>query len=203
MDAVRLLLIGAPGSGKGTQAKRLAAKYGLEHIATGDRLRQQVEAHTPIGEAVAESMKRGDLVPDDLVLQLMKEPLITAGRGPGYVLDGFPRTKRQAEAAYEFASEAGVTLDAALYLRGDGELLVQRLLERAKEEGRSDDNEATIRHRMEVFEKDTLPILEYYRGRGILVTINAMEPPDAVSASIDRELTALRQRRDRQPGVDG
>jgi adenylate kinase len=191
---VRLLVIGAPGSGKGTQAARIAAELKITHIATGDRLRQQVEARTPVGEAVAASLKSGDLVPDELVLALIKQPMIEAGRGRGYVLDGFPRTRRQAEAAYEFASDAGVTLDAVLYLRGAGEQLVARLLQRAGQEGRSDDKEATIRHRMEVFERDTLPVVEYYRDRGVLVTIDALQPPDAVTSAIDRELGGFRAR---------
>jgi adenylate kinase len=202
---VRLLLIGAPGSGKGTQAKRIAAELDIVHLATGDLLRQQVEARTPIGEAVAASLKSGDLVPDELVLQLMKQPMIEAGRGRGYVLDGFPRTKRQAEATYEFARDAGVTLDAAFYLRGTGDQLVQRLLQRAGEQGRTDDNEATIRHRMEVFERDTLPVVEYYRDRGVLITVEGLQPPDAVTASIDRELVSVRARmaaRHRDPGSD-
>ena len=201
---MRLLLIGAPGSGKGTQAKRLARELGIEHISTGERLRQQVEARSPIGEAVSASLRSGELVPDELVLQLIKLPMIEAGRGRGYVLDGFPRTKRQAEAAYEFASDAGVTLDAAIYLRGEGEQLVQRLLARAQAEGRSDDNEKTIRHRMEVFERDTLPVVEYYRDRGVLRTVEALQPPDAVTAAIDRELVAVRARRaERRSSPDG
>lgn len=192
---MRLLLVGAPGSGKGTQAKRIASALGLEHIAAGDRLRQQVDARTPLGEAVAASLRSGDLVPDDLVLQLMKQPIIEAGRGRGYVLDGFPRTKRQAEAAYEFARDAGVTLDAAIYLRGEGEQLLQRLLARASQQGRSDDNEQTIRHRMEVYERDTLPIVDYYRDRGILTIVEALQPPDAVASAIDRALEEVRARR--------
>lgn len=181
---MRLLLLGPPGSGKGTQAKRLATRFGIRHLSSGDLLRAQVKAGTPCGQAVSEALTKGELVPDEWVLDMLREPMIEASAEGGYLLDGFPRTLAQAEAAGEMAKAEGVVADAAIFLRADPEQLVERLLGRAAELGRSDDNEATIRHRIEVYNDKTAPLREYYAERGILLDVDALQPPDDVYRDI-------------------
>jgi adenylate kinase len=181
---VRLLLLGPPGSGKGTQAKRLAEHFGIRHISSGDLLRAEVESGTPCGQAVADALSKGELVPDEWVLAMLREPILEASAEGGYLLDGFPRTLAQAEAAAEMAREEGVVANAAIFLRAEPDELVQRLLARAEEDGRSDDNEATIRHRLEVYNEKTAPLREYYADRGILLEVDAMQPVDDVYRDI-------------------
>lgn len=188
---MRLLLIGAPGSGKGTQATALAAHYGVAHIASGDLLRSQIRAGTPLGTKVRSYVESGDLVPDELVLEILTPELTAASDAGGYVLDGFPRNLEQAEAAYRLARRLGVTVRAAVYLEAEQEELLGRLLRRATEEGRADDREATIRHRLEIFATTTAPLVDYYAGRGILVTIDAMQPVHRVTTAIVDGITAL------------
>jgi adenylate kinase len=181
---VRLLLLGPPGSGKGTQAKRLAERFGIRHISSGDLLRAQVKAGTPCGRAVSDALSKGELVPDEWVLGMLREPIVEASAAGGYLLDGFPRTLGQAEAAAEMAAQEGVVADAAIFLRADPDELVQRLLARAKELGRSDDNEETIRHRIEVYNDKTAPLREYYAERGILLEVDALQSVDEVFRDI-------------------
>jgi adenylate kinase len=181
---VRLLLLGPPGSGKGTQAKRLSKLLGIRHISSGDLLRREVEAGTPNGQAVAEALDAGELVPDDLVLSMLREPIVEASAAGGYLLDGFPRTMAQAENAAEMAAEEGVPARAAIFLVADPEELVQRLVQRAKELGRADDNEETIRHRIEVFNAKTAPLRQHYADRGILLEVDALQPVEKVTGDI-------------------
>jgi adenylate kinase len=185
---MRLLLLGPPGSGKGTQAERLAKLLDIPHLSSGELLRKEVEAGTDCGNAVSEALRTGELVPDEWVLDLLREPMVTASAGGGYLLDGFPRTLRQAEAAAEMAREEGVTADAAVFLVADPTALVERLLKRAEQSGRSDDNEQTIRHRTEVYNSKTAPLREYYAERGILHEIDALQDVDTVTADILRAL---------------
>ncbi|HSP38404.1 MAG TPA: adenylate kinase [Frankiaceae bacterium] len=194
---MRLLLLGPPGSGKGTQAKRLAASFGIRHISSGDLLRREVDADTPRGRAVADALRNGELVPDDLVLEMLRGPILEASANGGYLLDGFPRTLAQARSASEMARTEGVLADAAILLQADPDRLVERLLARAKELGREDDNDQTIRHRIDVFNEKTAPLREYYADRGILLEIDGLQTVDEVTADI---LTALgRDRADEGP----
>jgi adenylate kinase len=185
---VRLLLLGPPGSGKGTQAKRLVAALGVRHISSGDLLRKEVDAGTECGKAVAEALRNGDLVPDDVVLEMLRGPIVEASKAGGYLLDGFPRTRHQAEAAAQMAAEEGVLADRAIFLIAEPDALVGRLFARAKELSRSDDNEATIRHRIEVYASKTAPLRDYYAERGILLEVDALQPIDGVTAAILRGL---------------
>jgi adenylate kinase len=181
---MRVLLIGLPGAGKGTQAARIAAHFDLARIATGDLLREEVAKGTELGKAAKEYMDRGDLVPDEIVIEMTRERLVQANEEGGYVLDGFPRTMAQAEAAYRWAAVRGIPFDLALYFEiGEDELLA-RLAGRAREEHRSDDAVETVRHRLEVFAAQTRPLVDYYQRRGILVRINAVGPVDAISEEI-------------------
>jgi len=188
---MRLLLLAPPGAGKGTQGERLATWAGVRHIAAGDLLRAEASAGGPLGTEIAAYQARGDLVPDQIVLDVLI-PAVTeaAGRG-GYILDGFPRTLPQAIAAADLAARLGVTLHAAVYLHAPDAVLTQRLLARAAQEGRADDTADVIRHRLRVFAETTGPLVPYYRERGILVAVDADQPPDAVTAGIQAGLSAL------------
>lgn len=186
-----LLLLGPPGAGKGTQAKRIAADYDLPQIATGDMLREAMANETELGRQVKPIYDRGELVPDELVVALIRERLGLPDARPGFVLDGFPRTIAQAEALDEMLSEIRRELDAVLEFQLDGEEAVQRLLGRSESEGRSDDTPEVIRRRMAVYREQTEPLVAYYLGQGIVVGIDATRPIDAVYAQIVDVLARL------------
>ena len=186
---MRLLLLAPPGAGKGTQGERLAAWSGARHIAAGDLLRAQARAGTRLGGEIAAYQARGDLVPDQIVLDVLTPAVVEAAAHGGYILDGFPRTLPQATAAAGLAARLGVTLDAAIYLHAPEAVLTLRLLGRASRSGRADDNAYVIRHRLRVFAETTDPLVPYYAERGILVTVDADQPPDAVTADIKTRLS--------------
>jgi adenylate kinase len=181
---MRVLLIGPPGAGKGTQATRIAEHFDLGNIATGALLREQVANGTELGKVAKEYMDRGDLVPDDIVIEMARDRMVQASEEGGYVLDGYPRTLPQAEAAYRWAVARGIPFDLTLYFEIEEEELLARLAGRAREEHRSDDTEETVRHRLEVFAAQTKPLVDYYQRRGILVRINAVGAIDAISEQI-------------------
>ena len=182
---MKLLLIGAPGSGKGTQGKALALLYGVEHISSGEVLRGEVRAGTPLGREVAAFQRRGDLVPDQIVFDLLIPVMAAAAARGGYILDGFPRTVPQAMEAFDVAKRLGITLDAAIYLNVPEPVLLQRLLAR----GRPDDSAEVIKHRLEVFAETTSPLIAYYRQqRGILLEVDGDQSPDAITAEIQARL---------------
>ena len=181
---MRVLLIGPPGAGKGTQASRIADHFDLDRIATGDLLREQVANGTELGKVAKEYMDRGDLVPDDIVIEMTRDRMVEAAGEGGYVLDGYPRTLAQAEAAYRWATARGIQFDLTLYYEIEEDELLARLAGRAREQHRSDDAEETVRHRLEVFAAQTHPLVDYYQRRGILVRINAVGPVDAISEEI-------------------
>jgi len=185
---VRLLLLAPPGAGKGTQGERLAAWSGVRHIAAGDLLRGVVRAGGPLGIRIAACQARGDLVPDQIVLDVLTPAVVEAAARGGYILDGFPRTLPQATAAAERASRLGVRLDAAVYLYAPEEVLTRRLLGRAGQGGRADDVAGVIQHRLRVFGETTGALVPYYTERGILVAVDADQPPDAVTAGIQARL---------------
>jgi adenylate kinase len=188
---VRLLLLAPPGAGKGTQGERLAARYGVRHIAAGDLLRAQAQAGGPLGGEIAAYQARGDLVPDQVVLDVLTPAVVDAAAHGGYILDGFPRNLPQAHAAADLAARLGVTLQAAIYLYAPDDVLTRRLLDRATEGGRTDDTADVIRHRLALYAETTGPLVPYYTERGILVAVNADQPPDAVTADIEAKLSKL------------
>jgi adenylate kinase len=188
---VRLLLLAPPGAGKGTQGERLAARYGVRHIAAGDLLRAEAQAGDALGLEIAAYQARGDLVPDQVVLDVLTPAVVESAAHGGYILDGFPRTLPQASAAAELAARLGVTLDAAVYLYAPDAVLTQRLLDRASQGGRADDRADVIRHRLEVFARTTGLLVPYYRERGILIAVDADQPPESVTAEIQAELSGL------------
>lgn len=187
-DPIRLLLIGPPGAGKGTQGKRIAEHYGVEHIAAGDLLRNEVEAGTDIGKQVADIMERGELAPDELVFDLVMPRVVAAGKANGYVLDGFPRSVAQAQEARPVFEEHGVEVTRAVLLDAVPDELVPRLLERAQNEGRLDDTPETIRARLDVFNGEVEPLLEFYRDLALLRQVNACRSPDEVFAEIQNHV---------------
>ena len=188
---MRLLLLAPPGAGKGTQGDRLAARYGVRHIAAGDLLRAEAQAGGPLGAEIAACQARGDLVPDHVVLDVMTPAVVEAAAHGGYILDGFPRNLPQALAAAELAARLGVTLQAAVYLHAPDDVLTRRLLGRAGQGGRTDDTADVIRHRLQLFAETTGPLVPYYAERGILVEVNADQSPDAVTADIEAGLSKL------------
>jgi adenylate kinase len=188
---MRLLLIGAPGAGKGTQAVQLAERLGLTHISSGDLLRQHVTDGTTLGKAVKEFVTRGDLVPDQVVLDMLRKPVLAASKAGGYVLDGFPRTVDQAEIAYGTAKELGVAVQIAIYLEVERQELVRRLLARGRG---ADDTEEVIEHRLEVYEQKTRPMIAYYAQREQLITVNGARPPDEVTWSMTVQLQKVKRK---------
>jgi adenylate kinase len=181
---VKVLLIGPPGSGKGTQGARLAAQLGVEHIATGDLLRAEVAGGSSIGREVSAMLDRGELVPDSVIIDMVMPRIVAASESGGYLLDGFPRSVDQAVEARKLAEQGDAAPDAVIYLDVDRDELMRRILARAAAQGRTDDNEATVEKRLTVFEEATRPLVEYYRERGLLSVIDAAQDERAVTAAI-------------------
>jgi adenylate kinase len=184
-------MLAPPGAGKGTQGERIAARYGVPHISSGDIFRDETARQTPLGQQLSGYLDRGDLVPDDLVLSLVKDRVVAAAKDSGgYVLDGFPRNLAQAEAAADIGRETNTSAQAVVYLYAPADVLVSRLAGRG--ENRADDSAAVARHRLEVYAEYTQPLVDYYAGRGILVKIDAAAPVDAVSQQIFSALDRIK-----------
>ncbi len=186
---MRVIMLGPPGAGKGTQGERIASRYGVPHISSGELFRDEVARQTETGKTLRRYLDAGDLVPDDLVLSLIMDRVMAAeASGGGYVLDGFPRTVPQAEAAAKVAREAKVSAQAVLYLEVPADVLSARLADRG--EGRADDDVRVARHRLEVYTEHTQPLIDYYTQRGIIVRVDASPTVDQVSevifATLDR-----------------
>ena len=188
MSRTRLLLLGPPGAGKGTQAAKMIDALGVPHISTGDMLREAVAAGTDVGKRAKAVMDSGKLVSDDIVIAIARERLSQPDAEKGFILDGFPRTLAQAEALDAMLGELGTPLEACLAITVDAEAVVARLLERAKIEGRADDNEETIRERMRVYDAQTAPLLDYYGDRGLRIEVDGMGTVDEVAARITEAL---------------
>jgi adenylate kinase len=201
---MRVLMVAPPGAGKGTQGALIAAHFGIPHIATGELLREHVARRTTLGLAVQEYLDRGELVPDQVVLDMVRAAVVAAkAAGGGYVLDGVPRNLRQARALYLIAVELEMTADVALHLdAGDAEV-TRRLLARAALEHRSDDTAEVIAQRLALYHEVTAPILCWYRDRGILVSVDAMRPVQQVSREILAALDQMAPVLDTAPGRAG
>ena len=198
---MRLLLLAPPGAGKGTQGQRLATRFQVRHIAAGDLLRAEAQSGSRLGLGIAAYQARGDLVPDQIVLDLLTPVVVEAAARGGYILDGFPRNLPQATAAAELAARLGVTLQAVVYLHAPEEVLTRRLLGRASQSGRADDTADVIRHRLQVFAETTGPLVPYYTERGILITVDADQPLESVTADIVAGLSALLRADSTQAGT--
>jgi adenylate kinase len=186
--ALNILLLGPQGAGKGTQGKLISSEYGIPHVATGDMLRAAIAADTPLGPRVKPIYDRGELVPDDLMIELIRERLAEDDTREGFVLDGFPRTSVQAEALDERLSEIDRPLTLVFEFELPEEVCVERLTRRAADEGRVDDTPEAIRTRLRLYHQETEPLIEYYRARGNLVTIPADRSVEEVFAEIQRAL---------------
>jgi adenylate kinase len=185
---VNILLLGPQGSGKGTQAKRISEAYGIPHIATGDMLRAAMAAATELGCKVKPIYDSGGLVPDDLMIELIRERLAEDDTENGFALDGFPRNMAQAEALEPMLREIGKELDVVFVLQLPDELCIERLLKRAQLEGRVDDTPEAIAKRLEIYRRETEPLIEWYRIRSNVVTIHAERSPNEVFAEIQQAL---------------
>ena len=183
-----VLLLGVQGAGKGTQAKRIASEYGLAHIATGDILRHAIAERTELGQRVQPILERGDLVPDDLMIDLIRERLQSEDAENGFVLDGFPRTMAQADALEETLREIGRDLDVVFEFQIPDEVGRERMLKRAAEEGRTDDTPEAIDERLRLYHEETKPLIEYYRTRGNLVGVHGDRPVNQVFSEIQQTL---------------
>jgi adenylate kinase len=182
--AVYLVLLGAPGAGKGTQARMLGEKLGLPQVATGELFRHNMKNETELGILAKSYIDKGDLVPDDVTIAMVRNRLTQADCLEGAILDGFPRNLNQAEALDTMLAEQGHRVCAAPFIHVSQDDLVSRLLKRSEIEGRSDDNEETIRTRMNVYAEQTQPLLDYYREKGVLVQINGEQSIEAVSQAL-------------------
>ena len=188
MSARRILILGAPGAGKGTQAERLRKELSIPHVSTGDMLRAAVAAESEVGKRAKAVMEAGRLVSDEIVISICEERLAQDDAQSGFILDGFPRTQAQAEALAELLERLGSPLERCVAVIVDPEELVERLIKRSEIEGRSDDNEETIRERMRVYEEQTAPLLRYYRGKGLLREVDGMGSIDEISSRIEEAL---------------
>lgn len=187
---MRLVLLGPPGSGKGTQATRLKEKLGIAHISTGDLLRAEVAAGTDLGKQAKEVMDAGNLVSDDILLGMLRSRLSQDDVANGFILDGYPRNVAQAQALDGVLDEIGQPLDAVVQLDVDAEQLIERLAGRAKEQGRADDQPDAVRKRLEVYTQQTAPVVDFYIGRGTLARLDGIGDLEEVEARIHAVLPA-------------
>jgi adenylate kinase len=192
---MRLILLGPPGAGKGTQAQRLVQRHGIVQLSTGDLLRAAVKAKTPIGRKAEAIMARGELVPDDVVVAIVSDRIDQPDARKGFILDGFPRNVAQAEALERMLAEKGHRLDGVIELQVDEGALLKRLATRVAEmmargeSVRPDDNAEALKTRLDVYRTQTAPLIAFYGKKGMLKSVDGMARIDAVTAAIDRVLT--------------
>jgi len=189
---MRLVLLGAPGSGKGTQAARLQEHLQVPHVSTGDLLRAEVAAGSKLGLAAKEIMARGELVSDAILLGMLEERFARADTANGFILDGYPRNLAQANALGDLLARIGQPMDCAVQLDVDTELLIARIAGRAKAEGRADDNPESVRKRLAIYNEQTAPVVEYYRQHGMLSVVDGVGSLDEVFTRIVEAIAPVR-----------
>ena len=185
---MRLILLGPPGAGKGTQAKILVEAYGIPQLSTGDILRAAIADQTPLGLEAKAIMDRGDLVSDVIVNGIVSERIDAEDCKPGFILDGFPRTIAQAESLDGMLKAKGIKLDAVIELTADADELVRRVIQRSKDSNRPDDNPEVIRKRLDVYQTSTAPLVDYYSRQGLVKTVDGMDPVETVTTAIKAAL---------------
>ena len=194
---MRLILLGPPGAGKGTQAQRLAAKHKIVQLSTGDMLREAVKSATPVGRKVQDIIAHGKLAPDSVVVDIVGQRIAEPDARNGFILDGFPRTVPQAAALDRILKSKGLALDSVIELRVDEQALLKRIESRIAEmkargeSRREDDNAAVLHTRLKAYREQTAPLIAYYREKGVLRTVNGMAPIPEVTAAIDKALSGL------------
>jgi adenylate kinase len=188
---MNLIMFGPPGAGKGTQATRLQKKYKIKKLSTGDMLRAEVSSESDLGQRIEYILKEGELVPDSMMIEIIANCIAEPECEKGFILDGFPRTVPQAEALDEMLAGMNRKIDHVVVLEVDEKILIDRIKSRAKETGgaRSDDNEKTLKNRLDVYRNQTAPVLPYYEGKGLLRRIDGMEAIDDVTAKIEAVLS--------------
>ncbi len=186
-----IIIFGAPGSGKGTQGQKLTDRYKLTHISTGEVLREKIRKQTPLGKLADEYISKGQLVPDNVVIDILTKFFADNPTSNGYIFDGFPRTLRQGEAMDEMLAEKNESINVVLWLDVDDDELVERLLNRGKEMGRNDDNLETIKSRLKVYYQKTAPLKEFYSKQGKLIKINGMGTVEEIFSRIEKVVDSL------------
>ena len=195
---MRIILLGPPGAGKGTQSVRIVERYGIPQLSTGDMLRAAVAAGTPIGQRARAVMESGGLVSDEIVIGIVADRIEEPDAKKGFILDGFPRTVAQAEALDDLLAQRGIKLDAVIELKVDAEALIQRMAKRVAdtlargEQVRKDDNPEAFKTRLEAYRAQTAPLSAYYEGKGMLIALDGMQPIDEVSRDLFAALEAAR-----------
>ncbi|QIK64236.1 adenylate kinase [Leucobacter viscericola] len=192
MTSARLLIIGPPGAGKGTQASKIAERYGVPAISTGDIFRSNIKGGTELGVKVQQIIERGELVPDSLTNEIVADRIAQSDAENGFLLDGYPRTVDQVLALDAMLAPKNAALDAVILLEADADVVVARLLKRAELEGRADDTEEVIRHRQNVYAEQTAPLIELFSERGILVAVDGLgsveEVAERIASGLDAQL---------------
>ncbi|MGM9818538.1 MAG: adenylate kinase [Paludibacteraceae bacterium] len=188
---LNIIIFGAPGSGKGTQSENLIEKYGLEHISTGDVLRDEIKQGTELGKTATQYIEKGQLVPDELIINILASVFDSKKSAKGVIFDGFPRTILQAQALKTMLAERGTQIDAVIALEVDDKELVERLLNRGKVSGRSDDNLETIQNRLQVYHSQTAPLIEYYKTEGLYSPVKGTGSIDDIFARIKKVIATL------------
>ncbi|MCD8310837.1 MAG: adenylate kinase [Prevotellaceae bacterium] len=188
---LNIVIFGAPGSGKGTQSERIVAKYGINHISTGDVLRAQIKAGTELGKTAKGFIDQGQLLPDDLIIGILADTLDGLHESKGVIFDGFPRTIAQAEALKKMLAERGQGISVMLDLEVPEEELITRLVKRGQESGRADDNEETIRKRLTVYHAQTAPLIDWYKQDGTYCHINGLGDLERITSDICKAIDAL------------
>ncbi len=194
-EMLNLIIFGPPGSGKGTQSKKVMEAYGLEHISTGEMLRSEMKSGTPLGVIAKEQIDKGRLVPDNIILGMLTQKLKSCSGAKGIILDGFPRTANQAEALEQMLAQNGDRVDIMLNLEVDDEELIKRLLNRGKTSGRTDDNGDTIAERIMIYNQVTAPVIDFYKNRGVYRSVKGIGSEDEIFARLQTAIDAVLHKR--------